>query len=214
MAGLPLFPLTLVLCPGTLTPLHVFEPRYRRLLADATDGDHRFVVLPPGADGGQPEPDTIGTIAEIRALQPLPDGRSNLVVSGEQRVVLKALLPTTTPYLVGRTEPLPDLPEDPVASPPDRTALRDNADRYARALATISDIDQIPSLSEDPAEQSFQIAAILEWDFDTKRSFLAVRSARERVFRLVAALPGLVREIEARAATHRRARSNGHGSHD
>lgn len=214
MAGLPLFPLTLVLFPGALTPLHVFEPRYRRLLADATDGDHRFVVLPPGADGGQPEPDTIGTIARIRALQPLPDGRSNLVVSGEQRVVLKALLPTTTPYLIGRTEPLPDVPEDLVASPADRTTLRDNADRYAAALAIISDVDETLSLSEDPAEQTFQIAAILDWDFEAKRSFLAVLRARERVLRLIAALPGLVRGIEARAATHRRAGSNGHGSHD
>ncbi len=214
MAGLPLFPLTLVLFPGALTPLHVFEPRYRRLLADATDGDHRFVVLPPGADGGQPEPDTIGTIARIRALQPLPDGRSNLVVSGEQRVVLKALLPTTTPYLIGRTEPLPDVPEDLVASPADRTTLRDHADRYAAALAIISDVDETLSLSEDPAEQTFQIAAILEWDFEAKRNFLAVLRARERVLRLIAALPGLVRGIEARAATHRRAGSNGHGSHD
>lgn len=214
MAGLPLFPLTLVLFPGAMTPLHIFEPRYRRLLADAAEGDHRFVILPPGPAGAVPEPETIGTIARIRAIQPLPDGRSNVVVSGEERIVLTALLPTGTPYLVGETRPLPDQLEIQIPSPADQTALRHQGERYAAALATISDLGQEPGLSNDAAELSFQIAALLEWDFETKRHFLAIRSAGERVVRLLAALPGLVRDLEARAATHEKARSNGHGIPD
>ena len=213
MVGLPLFPLTLVLFPGALTPLHIFEPRYRRLLADAAEGDHRFVILPPGPSGGAPEPGTVGTIALIRAIQPLPDGRSNVVVSGQERVALTAVLASDTPYLVGETERLPDRLEIQVPTPADQNAMREQAERYAAALATISDLVPEAELSNDPAEQTFQIAALLEWDFETKRSFLAIRSARERVTRLLAALPELVQDIEARAATHEKARTNGHGTH-
>ena len=213
MAGLPLFPLTLVLFPGAMTPLHIFEPRYRRLLADAAEADHRFVILPPGPSGGIPEPDTIGTVARIRAIQPLPDGRSNVVVSGEERVILTEVLASDTPYLVGETQRLPDQLEIQTPSPTDQVAMRHHGERYAAALATISDLAQEPDLSNDPAELSFQIAALLEWDFETKRNFLAIRSARERVTQLVAALPELVRDLEARAATHDKARTNGHGIH-
>src|ERR1041385_8074805 len=79
---LPLFPLKIVLFPGALRPLHIFEPRYRRLLTDVWAGDHRFGLLPPGEHGGLPAPGTIGCVALVRAVPPLGDGRSNIVVSG------------------------------------------------------------------------------------------------------------------------------------
>ena len=41
---LPIFPLPLVLFPGAVQPLHIFEPRYRRLLADSLAGDRRFGI--------------------------------------------------------------------------------------------------------------------------------------------------------------------------
>ncbi len=48
---LPLFPLTTVLFPGAPMPLHIFEPRYRQMLADCLEGDRRFGLV-PGAAGG------------------------------------------------------------------------------------------------------------------------------------------------------------------
>ncbi len=213
MAGLPLFPLTLVLFPGALTPLHVFEPRYRRLVADAAENDHRFVILPPGPAGGTPEPGTVGTVARIRAIQPLPDGRSNLVVSGEERVVLLGILATDTPYLLGETTELPDGFDTTVPSPANYLVLRQLGERYAAARTAMSDGSEESELSNDPGQLSFQVAALLEWDFETKRAFLAIRSDRERVTRLLDAMPGLVEDLEARAAIHARARTNGHGTH-
>ena len=58
---LPLFPLNVVLFPGTPMPLHIFEPRYRTMLADCLEGDERFCLLysatselpPPGAVGSK-----------------------------------------------------------------------------------------------------------------------------------------------------------------
>lgn len=211
--ALPLFPLTMVLFPGVLAPLHVFEPRYRRLLADAAEGDHRFVILPPGPGGGPPEPGTVGTVARVRAIQPLPDGRSNIVVSGEERVTVTAVVASDLPYLLGETRPLPDQADTRDPSPADLNALRRYAERYAAALALMTETAREPELSNDPAEQGFQIAGLLEWDFETKRDFLAIRSAQERVARLLSVLPALAEEAEARAATHQNARTNGRGPH-
>lgn len=213
MASYPLFPLPVVLFPGALMPLHIFEPRYRALLADAAQGDHRFVLLPPGPSGHSPAPGTIGTVARIRAIQPLADGRSNIVVGGDRRITLDRLIPTAKPYLVGAVDDLPDHDETQAPAPAEIAALRDRGERLALALATISDVDREPGFSEDPALLTFQIAALVEWSEAEQRPFLAIRSVRERVTRLLHQLPALVADAEERARVHRRAPTNGKGPH-
>lgn len=213
MPSYPLFPLSVVLFPGSLLPLHIFEPRYRRMLADCAEGNHRFAIVPPGDGGEPPEPGSLGTVARIRAIQPLPDGRSNIVVSGEERVTLTEVVPGPEPYLTGALASLDDLPDVQVSSDADLAALRGLAERYATALGVIADQEREAELSTDAALVSFQVAALVEWDYAAKYRFLGIRSARERVTRLLQALPGLVERAEQRAAVHRRASSNGKGPH-
>jgi ATP-dependent Lon protease len=213
MAVYPLFPLPVVLFPGTLMPLHIFEPRYRTLLADAAQGDHRFVILPPGPAGEPPTAGTIGTVARIRGIQPLPDGRSNIVISGDRRITLAALVPSPKPYLLGSVADLDDTPDSEVPSDADIDRLRAGGDRYAQALAAIADLEREADLSGAADLLSFQVAALMEWDFDAKQRFLAIRSPRERVVRLLQALPALIADAEGRATVHRRAKSNGTGHH-
>lgn len=98
---LPLFPLEVVLFPGTPLPLHIFEPRYRTMLADCLAADERFGLLPPARDGSPPLSGTVGCIARIRASHELPDGRSNIVVVGERRFLLRQALTADSPYLIG-----------------------------------------------------------------------------------------------------------------
>ena len=85
---LPLFPLSLVLFPGTVVPLHIFEPRYRQMVTDILEGDRRFGLLYHDPDEHGPfmnEPGRVGTVAVIRRYQPLPDGRSMIMVRGLDR---------------------------------------------------------------------------------------------------------------------------------
>src|SRR5688572_26875758 len=123
---LPLFALNTVLIPGAPLPLHIFEQRYRRMVADLLAVDEReFVVLLikegdevleshlpelPGlaAPAGQP-PVThdVGTIAYIDQVQQLPDGRSLLACTGRDRVRLICHT-RADPYPTGRFAPLPD----------------------------------------------------------------------------------------------------------
>jgi Lon protease-like protein len=192
----------------------VFEPRYRKMLVDVVEGGHRFVILPPGPGDGPPVPGTIGTVARVRAVQPLADGRSNIVVSGDERVTLTHVIEAaTTPYLLGEAEGLPDLPDTQIPSSAEVTRLRDLGERYAGELATLETVagEREPEWSDDPALLSFQIAALAEWEVAAQRRFLEIRSTMERVTRLLASLPSLIADVAGRARIHQRATHNGTG---
>ena len=88
---LPLFPLpNVVLFPGVFLPLHVFEPRYREMVADALQGDRLIgmTLLQPGWQAdyeGRPPVYPIGCSGVITHVELLPDGRYNLVLRGLDR---------------------------------------------------------------------------------------------------------------------------------
>lgn len=213
MVRLPLFPLAVTLFPGASLPLHIFEPRYRRLLADAIEADHRFVLLPHDPPGEPPPPGAVGSVALIRAVQPLEDGRSNIAVLGEGRVELTAVEPSDHPYLVGSFTPYQDVEETQGPAPADLLRLDALGRRLAAALATIADADPAREWSDDPARLTFQIAELAAWDFPVQQRFLAIRSPAERVARLLASLPVLVGRAEGNALVHQRASTNGSGKH-
>ena len=100
---LPLFPLPLVLFPGAPLPLHIFEPRYRQMLADCMNGDSRFGIVfrPEGMVDADLEPGRVGCVAEVDDAHTLPDGRSNIVVHGVRRFSLQRFVASPAPYYVG-----------------------------------------------------------------------------------------------------------------
>jgi Lon protease-like protein len=208
---LPLFPLDVVLFPGALLPLHIFEPRYRTMLADCLGSDQRFGILPPGEDGTPPPTGVIGAVAVIRATQPLPDGRINIVVEGAGRFMLRRYVEADSSYLVGLAEPFDDDPEDEEDATRYVPELRGLADRCANALRSLIDAPPPPTWAADAGMLSFQVASQLDLDGTFKRRFLGIRSASERAVLLVQLLPGIVTDLEARAAVRRRASSNGKG---
>ena len=90
-ATLPLFPLpNVVLFPNVFLPLHIFEPRYRRMVADALDGDRLIgmVLLRPGWEAdyeGRPPVYAIGCAGLVTHAEPLADGRYNIVLRGLEK---------------------------------------------------------------------------------------------------------------------------------
>ena len=88
---LPLFPLpNVVLFPNVFLPLHIFEPRYREMMADALASDRMIgmVLLRPGWDRdyeGRPPIYSVGCSGVLTHNERLPDGRYNIVLRGIER---------------------------------------------------------------------------------------------------------------------------------
>ena len=85
---LPIFPLPLVLFPGVPLPLHIFEERYRRMLADVRASNNLFGLsnfVPEAAGEERPPAGHVGCATEVVEVQPLPDGRSNILTLGVAR---------------------------------------------------------------------------------------------------------------------------------
>jgi Lon protease-like protein len=117
----PIFPLpSLVLFPHAIQPLHVFEPRYRRMIADALAGERLIglVLLKPGWESnyeGRPPIHEMACLGKISNEERLPDGKFNLMLHGLQRAVVVEETPADKPYRVARLELYKDFyPEPPV----------------------------------------------------------------------------------------------------
>ena len=106
---LPVFPLTgVMLLPGTVLPLHIFEPRYRALVSDALVKDRRIAMIQPqSAVEGAPL-FAIGCVGKIDEVEALDDGRYNIVLEGEARFRLLRELDVTTPNPQVEGERLPN----------------------------------------------------------------------------------------------------------
>jgi len=209
---LPVFPLSVVLFPGTPLPLHIFEPRYRQMLADCLAGDRRFGITPTGSAGEAPEAGTVGCTAEVRVNQELPDGRSNIVVLGGDRFVVADLLDEPVPYHVAMVQTFDD---DPGTLPDEDRAvrLREEFTRYAVLVRELSDADpEKPDLPDEVLPLSFHVAAGVEVEAPIKQRLLAERSTARRVEALLVVLPALSSAVERALAIHRRAHTNGRGS--
>jgi len=85
---IPLFPLpNLVLFPGVRVPLHIFEPRYREMIADVADGERVIGMMllkgdRPADFHANPDIFEIGCAGRVNELVRLSDGRYNLVLEG------------------------------------------------------------------------------------------------------------------------------------
>lgn len=123
MKSTPIFPLpNVVLFPDTFLPLHVFEPRYRGMVADALQGERLITMVlahevrPPGVS---PSVHAVGSLGRIEVAESLADGRFDIVLKGLARVALGQVDEQPTRYwraeIVILAEMLPDLQDPDVA---------------------------------------------------------------------------------------------------
>lgn len=187
---LPLFPLHLVLFPGRPLPLHVFELRYRQMLADCLRADRRFgvVAIKAGSDVGRPaDVFRVGTIAEIEHVERFDDGRARIATRGVQRFRIDAIVPGR-PYLCGRVRPLEEAPA--VAADTERAQLlRRVLLPYLAELGAPDELlRRIPS---HPTELAWLAAAALQVEVPEQQRLLELDSCGQR---LEATLEALRRE--------------------
>lgn len=216
ISSLPLFPLPVVLYPGTPLPLHVFEPRYREMLADIQITSNLF-GLPfwdaSETESPRPETGTLGCVAEVREIQPLDEGRSNILTVGIIRFRLENYVETNDSYFVGEVSYFEDEPDDEELLKPRAEVVKDLFLRVAKSTRDIAGTrGELPELPEiTPEHLSFFVAAAIDFDIKTKYEMLEMRSTAERLKRLHDFLAQAVQKVEERAKTSRLAQTNGHG---
>ncbi|GAC1370716.1 MAG: LON peptidase substrate-binding domain-containing protein [Ktedonobacteraceae bacterium] len=187
---LPLFPLNVVLFPGTIVPLYIFEPRYRQMIIDCQEEGKPFgiVLVKAGSEFMHEEPHPIGTIAEIHNLQKLDDGGYNLMAVGVKRFRILSQH-NEKAYISGLVEPFDDQ-EESEAELSDRVQqARQLFETYLNMLLDAADEQEIhTNLPEAPEDLSHFIAYFLEVEDDKKQQFLELTSTKQRLQEEVAIL--------------------------
>ena len=196
---LPLFPLPeVVLFPGCLLPLHIFEPRYRQMLKAVMAQDKLFGVL--NVDPSTRRPADIGCAAEVIEVEKLPDGRSNILTIGKSRFRVLELR-KDKPYLSGRVEWIEDVDYDRDLSPlaDQMTELLKDVVRLSAKLAdkTVEFPDDLPSA---PTDLSFWIAGSFPGLPDEQQALLEMQETAARLRRETEILTSACKQLAARTA--------------
>ena len=179
---LPLFPLPVVLLPGAPMPLHIFEPRYREMVAQCLETDRRFGMVYHDWDARGPflsEEGRVGCLAEIGEHEPIGDGRSLIVVTGLERFRIQDGIESDTLYFEALVSPYQD-----VAAGPERGL----AERRRRSIALFEAVvaalprapRRLPEVS--PHEDvSWLLARTVEVDAAWSQELLELRDERARL---------------------------------
>jgi uncharacterized protein len=203
LAGLPVFPLPrVVLLPGGVLPLHLFEPRYRMMASDCTTRGPAVIamaMLAPGWEGdyeGRPAIRPIAGAGRIVAHRRNPDGSHDLVLEGVARVRLAEVMDAARPYRVARATVLADEDEDEPGLL--RRALEPVL-ATAASLAALERRSALPALDLRGPVGSVVDRLAERWvhDAPTRQEILEALSVPARVALVGDALVGLL----ARAAT-------------
>lgn len=182
-------------------PLHIFEPRYRALIADVLAGDQEFGVclIERGSEvGGGDVRLGVGTVAEVREAAELPDGRWAVVAVGTRRIRVTEWLPDD-PYPRAEVADHPEPPPDGV-----EPGLADEVERLLRsALAKVAELgDPAPpatfELSDDVVLASHQMAAMAPIATIDRYDLLAAGSVGGRLASLRQRLADAVEVLDLR----------------
>lgn len=213
---IPIFPLSIVQFPGVITPLHIFEPRYRQMMKDILPGNKTFGVVFPGEgkDDDVPEIGRVGCTVEVIAQEEQADGRSNILCAGQDRFRILRLT-ESEPYFQAEVEVFEDdLTFDSLTDIPERAKelfLRIIAAGKKLRDLSAAEENETPDLPEDPIVLSFIIAASLDVELEEKQRWLEMTNTNRRLSILSNNLKELVETYELRAKVHKIARTNGHG---
>jgi Lon protease-like protein len=183
-----------------LLPLHIFEPRYRQLVGDALESDQLITMVlskpSPVANDMLPPIFDVGCIGSILHREPLPDGRSNVVLRGLRRVHIDREIQTDRLYRMAQVSILHE------------QGLRENADeaaaRVMQALMQIiaasgraSDAQKLAFAHDMPPDQLCDLAShLLSFDVVAKQSLLAELDVANRIDSLLAWMTVLRMSLE------------------
>ena len=197
--NLPLFPLNVVLFPGNILPLHIFEERYRTMIHECLQEDSEFGIIL--AKGGRVIGDSysIGTAVKIIDSDIMEDGRMNIMTVGQYRFEVQEIT-CQTPYLEALVDPIStNLPINPTRLQALISRASELCETYENLLAeTVTDWEVPKSLPERPFHLACHIATRLQITLIEKQRLLEIFSVDQM---LIKEIKILQYEIQRRKAT-------------
>jgi uncharacterized protein len=182
-SAIPIFPLEVtMLFPGVPRPLHIFEPRYRAMIADALKGDRiiGMVTLKPGFEAdyaGRPPIFDIGCAGVITDVEELPGGRYNIVVRGLVKFRVTAE-DATRSYRLASVTAIPEVPDEA-----DRASLRKQRERLEALITKGSDTRVTPDTTDEQLVNT--LAQYLPMTYPQRQSLLELDGALARALALI-----------------------------
>ena len=198
-ALLPLFPLDVVLLPGVPLPLHIFEPRYKEMIAECLDQKRAFGIVRTKEEGFV----NIGCTAEIiNVLKKYPDGRMNILAEGQKRFEVLEVNQERT-FLQASVFYLEDDQDAPLA------AERQEAVRLHGEIMLLAGAQpEEPDSAE--TQLAYRLAGSLPFDPDFQQALLEMNSEAQRIRAVVSFFEQLLPVLQRNAKAKRRAGGNGH----
>ena len=199
---IPLFPLNVVLFPGEQLPLHIFEPRYRRMVRECLETKSPFGMLLALPNGMV----RVGCTAEIvDVIKHYDDGRMDILSVGREPFRILELF-SDDPLLEGRIDFLED--HDSPLEPGTKQRLIEAYETCHTLL-----FSEIPRNLEEiaPEHLAYCVAAALPLDLLWKQQILELRSEAERQERLLGYLREWAPHLQKAEALRLRTGGNGHG---
>jgi Lon protease-like protein len=198
---IPIFPLpNVVLFPHTLLPLHIFEARYRQMLADCLAGERRLavVLLKQGWEAdyyGRPPVCSVAGAGEIVASEGLPDGRSNVLLKGLGRIMIEGEIPSPKPYRIARASWLQDVyrsgSEGDLASGVDR--LRHLCGELVSQLPEpVPALLEILTQRDSPGVFVDRLSSLVMREPEERQRLLELSDVQQRIAEVIAYLEALV----------------------
>lgn len=200
-----LFPLNIVLFPGSLYPLRIFEPRYKLLIREAIDSNGVFGINLVE----ESKMANVGCLARVeKVLHVYPDGKMEIVVAGTERFRIDSYHDGDKPYLVAEVNTF----EDETSSPPDFELL-ENTIRLYNQLAEVVYGEAEPLL--EPSQwitggAAFRIAQKSGIDLSLRQNMLEMLSENERLSFLHKYLEALVPKVKEYEAMQALSRNDGY----
>jgi Lon protease-like protein len=196
----PLFPLGLVLLPGEVVPLHIFEERYKLMIEECLEAETEFGIVWMSDDGLK----EVGCTARVaQLLERMEDGRMNILVQGDAAFRLLRKI-EDLPYPAGDVELLDEQDDVEDEEPPTGSSARE---RYAELVERVT--DSRPSESDLEELNAYGMAATLDFALDAKQGLLELRSEGERMEHLVDLFDSTIKRIDSAERAAERARTNG-----
>jgi len=201
LSDIPLFPLNVVLMPGSPLPLHIFEERYKQMVNECLEAGSEFGMVLADESGTR----SVGCTARIVELvERYEDGRLVILVEGSRRFKLNDIM-TGKPYYIGDVEYIEDGPEEDVSS------LAEECVALLERVVEAATEGTVDIEIEPPYHNlSFTIAGRIEFDLGTRQQILELATEKERLEKVRELLAEAAGRLERERQAREKAQKNGH----